>query len=49
MCGNARTAQLYEWSDETQDESLEIYMYLGGGILGTILFIALIIFVLNRV
>jgi hypothetical protein len=31
------------------DELPEIYMYIGGGILGTILLIALIVFVLNGV
>jgi nitrate reductase gamma subunit len=47
VCGSVQTG-------DTQDGSMfarapkEIHMYIGGGILGTILIIALIVFLLRR-
>jgi nitrate reductase gamma subunit len=47
VCGNALTVDVAHAS-LSRHFFKEIYMYIGGGILGTILVVALIIFVLRR-
>jgi hypothetical protein len=46
--GSAQTADLHHGPLSARKLRLEISMYIGGGILGTILVIALIIFLMRR-
>jgi nitrate reductase gamma subunit len=48
MCATAQTRCLSACSDGAPEELPEIHMYIGGGLLGTVLIIALIIFLLRR-
>jgi hypothetical protein len=48
MCGSVRTGELPARSDGAQDESSEMHMYIGGGLLGTILLVCLIVFLVRR-
>jgi hypothetical protein len=48
MRASAPTAQSSPCSDEFSRHTLENFMYIGGGILGTILVIALIVFLVRR-
>jgi hypothetical protein len=48
MFGSARMARRYSCSNIDPDEQLEISMYIGGGVLGTILLLALIVFLVRR-
>jgi O-antigen ligase len=49
MCGGVLTAWSPNVPMSPQTNNLEINMYIGGGILGLILVVALILFVLRRV
>jgi hypothetical protein len=46
--GSAPTAAGYTCLTTTSDTSTEIHMYIGGGILGLILLVAVILFVMRR-
>jgi hypothetical protein len=49
VCGSAPTVGTRHASIRMQGHSKETSMYIGGGILGTILIIALIVWVVRRV
>jgi hypothetical protein len=48
MCDSVRTGELCTCSDGAQDESSEMHMYIGGGLLGTVLLVCLIVFLVRR-
>lgn len=48
MCGSVPTRRTAACFNVKFDKPTEIHMYIGGGILGTILIIAVIIFLLRR-
>lgn len=48
MCGSVLTRRATACFNADLDKLTEIHMYIGGGILGTILIIALIVYLLRR-
>jgi hypothetical protein len=48
MCGSAPTRRATACFNEGLNQPTEIHMYIGSGILGTILIIALIVYLLRR-
>jgi hypothetical protein len=48
MCDSVRTGEVCACSDGAQDESSEMHMYIGGGLLGTVLLVCLIVFLVRR-
>jgi hypothetical protein len=49
MCGSVLTRRTAVCFNEGLHRFTEIHMYIGGGILGTILIIALILYVVRRI
>src|SRR5579863_3303409 len=48
-CASAPTASIPSCSNQPGDRSVEIHMYIGGGVLGTILVVLLIVWLVRRV
>lgn len=48
MCGSVLTRRATACFNADLDKLTEIHMYIGGGLLGTILIIALIVYLLRR-
>ena len=48
MYGSAPTGWSSACSDDALDELLEIPMYIGGGLLGTVLLVVLVVYLLRR-
>jgi hypothetical protein len=48
MCGSDQTPHTLGWCNAASSSSMEIHMYIGGGILGLLLVIALVIYIMRR-